>query len=151
STAKRVYDSLTARNYNPPRETPVARAARLRHADEEYDAAAGKAGAVLLGPVASRLGNKRLLIVAEGVLQYLPFSALPAPVPDGARQAPLILNHEIVTAPSASVVAILRQETAGREPAEKALAVLADPVFSADDGRILRDSQVRSDARRSSP
>jgi CHAT domain-containing protein len=47
-----------------------------------------------------------------------------------------MVNHEIVTAPSASVVAVLRQETAGRKPAGKTLAVLADPVFNADDARI---------------
>ena len=39
-------------------------------------------------------------------------------------------------APSASVVAVLRQETRDRKPAEKTLAVLADPVFTAADGRI---------------
>lgn len=34
---------------------------------------------MLLAPVANRLGNKRLLIVGDGALQYLPFAALPIP------------------------------------------------------------------------
>ena len=34
---------------------------------------------ILLGPVSSELGKKRLLIVADGALQYLPFAALPEP------------------------------------------------------------------------
>jgi hypothetical protein len=71
---------------------------------------------------ASRIQDKRLLIVGEGVLQYLPFSALPEPLQDGTGpvgQAPLIVRHEIVTAPSASVVAVLRQEMRDRKPAEK--------------------------------
>ena len=55
-----------------------------------------------------------------------------------AKSPPLIINHEIITAPSASVMAVLRQETAGRRPAEKALFVLADPVFSANDGRVVQ-------------
>jgi CHAT domain-containing protein len=46
------------------------------------------------------------------------------------------VKHEVVVAPSASVVALLRDETAGRKPARKELAVVADPVFRVDDGRI---------------
>jgi CHAT domain-containing protein len=135
AVAKRVYELLTARNRQPANETPAARAARVRQADEAYVAAALKVSRMLLGPAAARIRNKRLLIVADGVLQYLPFAALPEP--DGARSEPLIVNHEIATAPSASVVAVLRQETAGRKPAAKALAVLADPVYSAEDPRMM--------------
>src|SRR6185503_20572228 len=49
---------------------------------------------------------------------------------------PLVVQNEIVTAPSASAVALLRQETANRKPAAKTLAVLADPVFSSDNPRV---------------
>jgi CHAT domain-containing protein len=87
---------------------------------------------MLLGPAAAHIGNKRLLIVGEGVLKYLPFGALPEP----GTETPLMVSREIVTAPSASVVAILRQETVHRRPATKLLAVLADPVFHTDDARI---------------
>jgi hypothetical protein len=130
----------------------------------------------LLGPVASQLSGKRLLIVADGVLQYLPFDALPAPemkrqgdgetgrrgdgetgrkgkprpvAPSPRRPVvftPLIVNHEIVYLPSASALAVLRRELAGRRPAEKAVAVLADPVFSADDPRVKSDSKTQSSA-----
>jgi CHAT domain-containing protein/Tfp pilus assembly protein PilF len=132
SAAKRVYGLLTARNQRPAGETPAARLARIRQADEAYFEAAQEASRMLLSPAVARIRNKRLLIVGESVLQYLPFGALPEPGTD----TPLIASHEIVTAPSASVVAILRQETAGRRPAAKALAVFADPVFHADDARI---------------
>lgn len=142
--ARRVYDLLTARNQKPAKETPAARLARVREADEAYFAAAREASRMLLGPAAAHIGNKRLLIVGEGVLQYLPFGALPEP----GTGTPLMVGHEIVTAPSASVLAVLRQETAGRKPAGKALAVLADPVFHADDARIAPSGQtaVRSGA-----
>ena len=162
SAATRVYELLTARNQKPPKETAAARTARLRQADAEYPAAAAKASRMLLGPAASLIQNKRLLIVGESVLHYLPFAALPEPAADAAQavaQTPLILKHEIVTAPSASVVAVLRQETAGRKPADKTLAVLADPVFTQDDARIAlqkktaaaetADANAGSDATRS--
>src|SRR5262249_14287710 len=50
---------------------------------------------------------------------------------------PLIFEHEIVNLPSASTLAVLRRETEKRQPAPKAVAVLADPVFEVDDLRAL--------------
>jgi CHAT domain-containing protein/tetratricopeptide (TPR) repeat protein len=149
SAAKRVYELVMARNQKLQNETPAARTARVRQADEAFLAAATRVSNMLLGPAVARIGNKRLLIVAEGVLQYLPFAALPEPVPDAAgvaNQSPLIANHEIVTVPSASVVAVLRRETAGRKQAPKTLAVLADPVFSADDARVAQQKNNTSAA-----
>lgn len=61
---------------------------------------------MLFKPVAALLGQKRLLIVPDGALHYVPFAALPVvgyrlPVTGkevaGNRQ-PLIANHEIATA-----------------------------------------------------
>jgi len=49
---------------------------------------------------------------------------------------PLIAEHEIVSLPSASVLAVLRHESASRQPATKIVAVLADPVFEPDDARV---------------
>ena len=147
---------------------------------------------MLLSPVAGQLAGKRLLIVSDGALQYLPFAALPTPdslgkgennqanlspnpsppLPNpllqgegrginlllrgesdsplplqgrGARgvrssldknPVPLIVQHEIVNLPSASTLAIIRQDTKGRKLAPKMIAVIADPVFSRDDERL---------------
>lgn len=79
----------------------------------------------LLGPVAPRLGSRRLLVVGDGALQSLPFAALPDPG-DGE---PLAARHEILSLPSVSALGVLRRETAGRPPAPKTLWVLADPAF----------------------
>ena len=147
SAAKRVYELLTARNQKPQKETPAARAARVRQADEAFLAAAAKVSSMLLGPAVARIRDKRLLIVGEGVLQYLPFAALPEPAPGPAgvaKQSPLIAKHEIIAVPSASVIAVLRQETAGRKQAPKTLAVLADPVFSSDDARVAQQKTKAS-------
>ncbi|AFZ16443.1 CHAT domain-containing protein [Allocoleopsis franciscana] len=93
---------------------------------------------ILLSPVAGQLAGKRLLIVSDGALQYLPFAALPTPDSLGKDKTPvpLIVNHEIVNSPSASTVAILRQDTNGRKLAPKKVTVIADPVFSANDERL---------------
>ncbi|MFY9821861.1 MAG: CHAT domain-containing protein, partial [Thermoanaerobaculia bacterium] len=87
---------------------------------------------LLLRPVAGLLGRKRLLIVPDGALHYLPFAVLPVP---GSSQ-PLVAGHEVVASPSASALAVARRELAGRRPAPRALAVVADPVFEAGDPRV---------------
>ncbi len=133
--ARRVYDLLTARNQSPNGETPERRLKRLEQAAADYPQAAASLSRMLLGPVAAELQHKRLVIVGEGVLQYTAFAALPDPQP-GATPAPLIADHEIITLPSASVLAALRRETGGRKPADKSVAVFADPVFDSNDPRI---------------
>jgi CHAT domain-containing protein/Tfp pilus assembly protein PilF len=92
--------------------------------------------AMLLEPVAERLGEKRLVIVADGALESLPFAALPDPRQKGPDAQPLIARHEIVYLPSASVLATVRRDLADRLPAPRRLAMLADPVFSPADPRL---------------
>jgi CHAT domain-containing protein len=100
---------------------------------------------MLLAPVAEQLGTRRLVIVADGALHYIPFAALPVPQ-EAQRQSsdpragpvPLIVRHEIVNLPSASTLSVLRRELKGRAPAPKLVAVLADPVFDINDVRLRR-------------
>jgi CHAT domain-containing protein/tetratricopeptide (TPR) repeat protein len=143
--ARRVRELLTAPQPQPG-DTEAKHQARVKEARASYWTQAAELSRMLLGPVASQLGRKRLAIVADGALQYIPFAALPAPSPGNdegrnsrAEPQPLLVEHEIVRLPSASTLATLRCETAGRKPAEKSLAVLADPVFTGDDTRIRRD------------
>ncbi len=93
---------------------------------------AARLGEVVLGPVAERLGTRRLLVVADGALRYVPFAALTLP----GESRPLVVDHEIVHLPSASALAMMRRQVAGRPPAPRSIAVLADPVFRADDPRV---------------
>ncbi|MGB0562366.1 MAG: CHAT domain-containing protein, partial [Spirulinaceae cyanobacterium] len=95
----------------------------------------------LLAPLGESLQGKRLLIVSDGALQYIPFAALTQPGSD--RYDPLIHHHEIVTLPSISTLATLRQ-TAGdrRQPSQK-LAILADPVFTPQDERVAQSGGLQ--------
>jgi CHAT domain-containing protein/predicted negative regulator of RcsB-dependent stress response len=142
--ALRVYDLLTARSRVEQNKLTDEDRTRLEQARAQYPEAARALSQMLLGPVAPQLGKKRLLIVADGALQYLPFAALPLPrdnpsvasQKDAADPIPLIVEHEVVSLPSASTIAVLRSELAGRPQAPKLLAVLADPVFGPDDKRV---------------
>jgi CHAT domain-containing protein len=86
-------------------------------------------------PAASIIGDKRILVVADGALNYIPFEAL-VKNSDGADYASLnylVKTNEIVYSPSASVIAAIRQGSASSTG--KSMLLVADPVFSADDPR----------------
>ncbi|MEG4328912.1 CHAT domain-containing protein [Microcoleus sp. herbarium5] len=98
---------------------------------------------MILQPVAAQLGKKRLLIVGDGLLNSIPFAALSLPGKSGENgNQPLIVDHEIVLLPSASTLGILRQNYNDRQPPNRSLAILADPVFSAKDERVKNASSV---------
>jgi CHAT domain-containing protein len=92
---------------------------------------------LILGPIGhERLQGKRLVIVPDGALQFVPFAALPGPARHGQASEPLIVDHEIVQLPSASIVPVLRAAADGRDVPDRLVAVLADPVLAADDSRV---------------
>jgi CHAT domain-containing protein len=88
-------------------------------------------------PAAALVADKRLLVVADGVLNYVPFEALvSAPGSDYAALPYLVNTNEIVYAPSASVVAAVRQQSnAAASANSKGVLVVADPVFDSADAR----------------
>jgi CHAT domain-containing protein len=135
--ALKLYTLLSARNQRKSGEKEVERRKRLEQVERQSTEEAAELSRILLGPVASELGTKRLVIVAEDALQLVPFGALPAPSSSSSvGRRPLILDHEVVSLPSASVLGALRLQTNGRPPAPLTLAVLADPVFTSDDPRV---------------
>ena len=134
--ARRVYDAIVARQPSPG-ETPIQRRARIEKADADYPAAAAALVRMILEPAAGLLSGQRLLVVADGALQYVPFAALPRPgQPVAANAEPLVVRHEIVSLPSASIVPVLRRERVADRSAERAVVVLADPVFDRQDPRL---------------
>ncbi|TVP63387.1 MAG: CHAT domain-containing protein, partial [Nodularia sp. (in: Bacteria)] len=104
-----------------------------------------KLSQMILSPVADKLGQKRLVIVADGGLQVIPFAALPdlnhAGTEEEVNYQPLLINHEIIHLPSMTAIATQRQALKGRTSAPKTLAILADPVFSLNDLRFQGKSQ----------
>lgn len=143
TAARRLYDLLNARNTGVKGETDGGREDRIAQSDAEIPAAAAFLSKMVLAPVAGQLGNRRLIIVADDVLHFVPFGVLPVAGGEASsvnRQRrvtrPLIENHEIVNLPSASTLAVIRGEVAGRNRAPKSVVALADPVFMKDDERV---------------
>jgi CHAT domain-containing protein len=135
--SREVYDLITARNVRRKDETNTQKRERINRADAEYHDAARRLSEMLLGPVAHKLDKKRLVIVSHGLLQVIPFAALPAPRSVKSRSAsePLLVRHEIISLPSVSVLAVLRQRVARAQP-RHTITIIADPVFARSDERL---------------
>ena len=128
----------------PPRKEIEAQARKLyyllresqsRSGGEHALEAARALGEMVLGPVARRFGKKRLVIVPDGALHYVPFAVFPdvaetLPRSGAGKQPLLIESHEIVNLPSASVLQELRTMKAHRAPPPGLLAMVMNPVFA---------------------
>lgn len=165
--ARLVYDLLTARSQSKAGENAQIKQTRTAAADSQLLTASKELSQMVVGPLGSELRAERLVIVADGALQYVPFSALSL----ASKQLPaaqhtntglratdnrpptnyrlLIQDHEIISLPSASALAIQRQGLANRKPAPNAVAVIADPVFSAADERL--GGQAKTDLAKQVP
>jgi CHAT domain-containing protein/Tfp pilus assembly protein PilF len=172
TAVRNFYELLTARGRVIKGEREAATEARTEKADRDFPEASAHLSQMLLAPAAPLLAGKRLLIVPDGALHYIPFAALPAPdasygaVAAGqilsspqnrrapanissqatSKYRPLIVDHEIVYIPSVSVLSALRHQLQGRQPASHAVAVLADPVFASDDPRLRRGAKIEARA-----
>lgn len=93
---------------------------------------------VVLEPAASMVGAKRLMVVADGALNYIPFEVLlkSADGGDFASLNYLVKTNEIIYAPSASVVGAIKQQRAKTN--SRALLIIADPVFNSNDARAKK-------------
>lgn len=162
----RHIKALTARNVDIEGESEEARDGRIERADAESKTTAADLGRLLaLDRAAPATGAERLLIVADGKLQYLPFASLLVPVRSGASGAaqfrqwlgdgdaliPLLFYHELEEPPSMSVVAEFKQKPrdAEKHAPSKTIAVIADPVFNTDDERCCKSLPRRVSGQKS--
>lgn len=130
------------KSYELPAKSQIEEAAAKAHrwlesspgsdTGEGADAATGEQAIaqlsrMILSPVAAELNKHRIIVVADGALNYIPFQVLPSP----SNHEPLVAGYEVVNAPSASILGELRQASARRQPA-KLLAAFGAPVFNSN-------------------
>ena len=100
-----------------------------------FVAAANALYKAAIEPAAGVLGEKRLMVVADGALNYVPFEVLlkSSETGDFSSLGYLVKSHEIVYSPSASVVGAIRQQRV--KSVGRAMLIVADPVFNSNDAR----------------
>jgi CHAT domain-containing protein len=151
AAARKFRDLLTV-NQPLENETFPQHQARIREADAQIPEAAAALSDLVIAPVQPKLGRKRLIIVADGALHYIPFLALTVkPRPNDAlnpgERIPLLASHEIVYEPSASALAYVRNDGTPRDT-PKSIAVFANPVFDANDSRVTNPTSPNSSTAR---
>lgn len=97
--------------------------------DSELNRATQELSRMILSPVAAELNKRRVIVVSDGVLNYIPFQILPA---SSASDEPLVATTEIINAPSASILGQLREERTRRQAPTNVLAAFGDPVFASN-------------------
>jgi CHAT domain-containing protein/tetratricopeptide (TPR) repeat protein len=135
---REYYQSVTARQGTGSQNYEAS----VTAADKLLEEKTTHLGQLLFGPVAGQFGNKRLLVVAEGALQYIPLDALR--VPGG----PLLLEtNEVVVLPSISTLMAIRDKINRSASPRKLVAVIADPVFSSSDGRVQTKTDLPEETK----
>jgi CHAT domain-containing protein/tetratricopeptide (TPR) repeat protein len=134
--AREFYDSVIARQKFRGK-TDEEYQANVAVAEKAYAEKATRLSEMLLGPVARELSTKRLIVVTEGALQYVPFEALPPPGA-GPPEMPrfLIETNEIVALPSMSTLMTMRAAHSRPALPGRIVAVIADPVYNQSDERV---------------
>jgi CHAT domain-containing protein/Tfp pilus assembly protein PilF len=134
-----VIGQTTLKTYILPKRTDIEKTATAFRKELTAQLPAPKSGTQLtqqiLGQAAVDFGNKRLVIIPDGILHTIPFAALNTP--NSTTYNPLITQHEITNLPSASTIGILRTTVATKPRGPKTLAILADPIFRKDDPRLI--------------
>lgn len=140
---RRSITDLVAAAVDPQRglKLSAARADANPAAVRAYADAAHALYKAAVEPAAPLFKRSRLLVVADGALNYVPFHALvtqaPAEGADFASLEYLLKKNETVFAPSASVVAAIRQQRTIASTTPGNMLVVADPVFDATDSRAV--------------
>jgi CHAT domain-containing protein len=128
--ARKMYQFLSDQQPQKANESFTQWRTRLNHSRDQLPMAIAELSRTVFGPVKPLLGQKRLVIVADGALQYVPFGALMV------DSEPLVVNHEIINLPSASTIALLRSQPNIHSAPSGKVIVLADPVLTEDDERL---------------
>jgi CHAT domain-containing protein len=127
------------KSFELPAETQINGAAQKVYAllttgasaqnEKELAHATQELSQMVLLPVAAELNKRRVIVVSDGALNYIPFQMLPISV---GVDEPLVARTEVINAVSASILGQLRQETTRRQAPTRVLAAFGDPVFASN-------------------
>lgn len=151
-SARDIYKLITARQMS--QEQLDNEPTDVKATDRPCFEKRRKLSQMILGPLAEHLGNRRLIVIAEGALQYIPFDALPSPVAqtagpiesEKASTTLLVETNEISALPSISALIAIRRAKKQVTSTSKLIAIIADPVFSRSDDRVQSGTSSLSSA-----
>jgi CHAT domain-containing protein/tetratricopeptide (TPR) repeat protein len=129
--------NLLKEHHQNPDESVEDYQKRIAQADEKYQAEAKGLSKALFGQITDRLRKKRLIVVPDGELHYLPVAALPRPDSD----EPFLLTNETIYEPSAQTLAFLTKSQKQPSPTTKNLLIFSDPIFTGDDARLAPENK----------
>jgi CHAT domain-containing protein len=144
-----TYQELADKQTIEKAANQLVKLLKTRPEDAEHEsrlqAAIAEVSRLVVEPISSQLRTSRVIVVPDGILQYVPFQVLTA---SARADDSLIDRFDVVNAPSASTLAIVRQQRMNRQPGARLLIGFGDPVFSSgspsQDGKETASSETRS-------
>jgi CHAT domain-containing protein/tetratricopeptide (TPR) repeat protein len=87
----------------------------------------------VLGPIESQLlSATQWVFIPDGALDYVPFAALLTPT--GTKDSFVVMQHDVAVTPAAWMLDTRGDDA--KQPPPRALLLVADPVYQADDPRL---------------
>lgn len=108
---------------------------RVRASDQSLQKQGQRLACEILSPLEG-VKAERLVVIADGPLNSVPFAALPLNACSQKGGAPLITAYQVVSLPSLLLLPALRKQEQQHRDVDGEVAILADPVFSRDDPRV---------------
>ena len=131
-SVRRYLEAVTAREPSPEDTDLATRQLRIQKVDATLENSAQELSWLLLASISHNVNAKRLVLIPDGILSRVPFSALPQPY---NPVEPLVERWELTQVPSGQVLAAL-SELRSRARSSNPVTILADPVFDVDDARL---------------
>lgn len=131
--AVNIQSLINARVKKEKFETPEEKAKRIKLADTQLEDELQSLSDLILRPIMEKIKGKRLLVVADGALNYIPFAALKDPTDKSKR---LLVDHEVVNIQSMTVFSVLEKQKSYSVSQEQVMTIFADPVFNSSDTRL---------------
>ncbi|MFN2596810.1 MAG: CHAT domain-containing protein [Pyrinomonadaceae bacterium] len=152
SLRRSIVDLGGSRGLSDERGLGMSAASALGNATQ-FAAASNTVYKSAVEPAAALVGDKRLVVVADGALNFVPFEALVSAQGTDYSQLPYLVEHnEIVYAPSASVLAAVRQQSnAAATSQARGVLVVADPVFDPSDARAQKAATPGGETAETAP
>jgi CHAT domain-containing protein len=141
------------RGFVLPDRVTIERAAREVHADlglapgarvgNSLQAKLARLAQYVLHDVGDIVATKRrLLVAADGALQYVPFGVLPVAGPAHTRPIPLIAARDDLEIVAVASMSARRAVTSPSRSGPASIALFADPVMEEADGRFEGDGST---------
>ncbi len=142
--AKNFYETLSQNDNGTNRPIGKNRAKNNSAVKKDSAVESEKLGEMLLIKTLAQIPAKRIVFATDGALNLVPFASLTFFDETQNKKIYLAEKFDSVLLPSLTTLHILRQNN-NKPFAPRSIAIIADPVFSANDARLAKNKRQKKE------